>query len=360
MSLRLIEVVVPEERGREVVELVESREEQEYLGLWTASRGDGLVAVEILARTSRTERLTDRMSERFGDVDGFRLMLLSVEATLPLPDDTPGEEGEAEKDDSEQDAQEAWNRLSREELYQDIAGSARLTTIHLVTVALSTVVAAVGLLRGDTAIIIGAMVIAPLLGPNVALALASTLGDLQLAARAGKTAAAGLALGCGLSLAAGLLVEVDPQVPEILSRTRVSWGDVLLALAAGSAGALAFTTGLPAAVVGVTVAVALLPPLVVVGLLLGAGQVELALGAVVLLITNVTCVNLAGVGTFLAQKIRPRRWWDAERAKKAARTAVLLWLAVLALLLGAIFWLGQADAEKAPEGLEEPARELAR
>lgn len=354
MSLRLIEVIVPVDRRDEVLDVVRDGHEQQILDIWTDERDD-CAAIRILVRSSRTERLTDDISEKFDGVEGFRLMLLAVEATVPIPEKTEDEE-QPEDNGENQDGQEAWDRISREELYQDIAGDSQLTPVYLVTVALSTVVAAVGLVRGDVAIIIGAMVIAPLLGPNVALALGCTLGDLGLVWRAAKTAASGIILGLLISLAAGAVIGVDPSVPAIADRTEVSWGDVALALAAGTAGALAFTTGLPAAVIGVMVAVALLPPLVVVGLLIGSGEMRLALGALVLLVTNITCINLAGVGTFFAQQIRPRQWWEAKRAKKATITAVILWLVMLGLLLGAIFWLGQSDVAGGPEG--GPAEDL--
>jgi uncharacterized membrane protein len=110
----------------------------------------------------------------------------------------------------------------------------------------------------------------------------------------------------------------------------------VLALAAGSAGALAFTSGVPSVVVGVMVAVALLPPLVVAGLLAGAGHWMPAAGALVLLLTNVTCVNLAGVVTFLLQKVRPRTWWEADRARSSTRLAVAVWILMLAVLLALI------------------------
>lgn len=82
------------------------------------------------------------------------------------------------------------------------------------------------------------------------------------------------------------------------------------------------------------VAVALLPPLVVAGLLAGGGYWIYALGAVMLLATNVTCINLAAVGTFLLQKVGPRTWWEEQRAKRATRLAVTTWIIMLLLLLG--------------------------
>jgi len=80
------------------------------------------------------------------------------------------------------------------------------------------------------------------------------------------------------------------------------------------------------------VAVALLPPLVVVGLLTGAGQTSQATGALLLLLTNIICLNLAGVTTFLVQGIRPRSWWKAGKARRATRRALLLWTGLLLLL----------------------------
>jgi uncharacterized membrane protein len=89
--------------------------------------------------------------------------------------------------------------------------------------------------------------------------------------------------------------------------------------------------------------VALLPPLVVVGLLLGGGAPDLALNAFILFAINIVCINLAGVVTFLAQKIRPRTWWESEQAGHATRIAVTLWVVTLVLLLAFILLTGQVD-----------------
>jgi uncharacterized hydrophobic protein (TIGR00341 family) len=200
-------------------------------------------------------------------------------------------------------------------------------------------VAAVGLYYNSVAIIIGAMVIAPLLGPNVALSLATTLGDLSLLRRALLTALAGIATTMVLSVAIGMLVQVNPESPEVASRNAVALGDIVVALASGCAGALAFTTGVSATLIGVMVAVALLPPLVTFGLLLGGGHTASAMGALSLFLMNLICVNLAGVSTFLVKGIRPATWWEKDRAGKATRIAILLWVLLLAALVGMILLL---------------------
>jgi uncharacterized hydrophobic protein (TIGR00341 family) len=200
-------------------------------------------------------------------------------------------------------------------------------------------VAAVGLYDNSVAIIIGAMVIAPLLGPNVASSLATALGDLALLRQALLTILAGIAMTMVLSVIIGVLLQVDPVSSEVASRTRVELGDIAVALASGCAGALAFSTGVSATLIGVMVAVALLPPLVTFGLLMGNGQPALATGALLLFLLNLICVNLAGVGTFLVQGIRPEIWWEKDRAVKATRIAIVLWVALLAALTGLILLL---------------------
>lgn len=168
------------------------------------------------------------------------------------------------------------------------------------------------------------------------LGLACTLGDGGLARRSLRAIAIGLLIAAALSLLLGAVVGVDPEAPEIVSRTDVGFTSIVVALAAGAAGSLAFTSGVPAVVVWVMVAVALLPPLVVAGLLAGSGHGRLALGALILLVVNVTCVNLAAVATFLLQKVRPRTWWEVERAMRATVIAVTTWVLMLFLLVGLI------------------------
>ena len=371
MPLRIIEVLAP---GEAMEKALAGVEEDKLLNVWRMELADGRTSTRILLHSHETEELTDLLTARLQHLEGFRILLLEVEATYPRLEEAveeeekeeevdevdeveeqgpaaeegegrqvkePGEgrgretkEREEEEGEEEEEKEERVpKRLSREELYQDLSEAGRLSPVYLVTTGLATVVAAAGLIRGDVAVIIGAMVIAPLLGPNVALALGSTLGDPELVRRALRAILWGLAVAFGLSLLMGLVFPVGPAVPELARRTRVGLSDLALALAAGSAGSLAYTTGLPTAVIGVMVAVALLPPLVVTGLMVGAGEMGMALGAAMLVVTNVTAVNLAGVATFLAQKIRPRSWWEAERARKATRMALVIWLGMLALLV---------------------------
>jgi len=339
MALRLVEVTLPRAELDELPGLLDEVTLVD-LTVWE-TEGDGGLA-RILLDAQYAESVSDLLVERYGSRDDFRIVLLAVEATVPQiePPEEEKKQAQAEGEGSEPKGPQ---RVSREELYEDLSEASELTWVYVVMVALSTVVAAAGLARGDVAIIIGAMVIAPLLGPNMALSLAATLGDPGLARRALKAITVGVATAGALSLLFGLLFGAELSNPQIAARTHAQVGDIALALAAGAAGALAFTSAVPGVVVGVMVAVALLPPLAVAGLLAGAGHYRVAAGALVLLLTNVTCINLAAIATFLLQKIRPRTWWEADRAKKATRLAVLTWIVLLAVLLGLIL-LGQVES----------------
>ena len=88
------------------------------------------------------------------------------------------------------------------------------------------------------------------------------------------------------------------------------------------------------------VAVALLPPTVTFGMLIGSGHVSLAFGALLLLFVNIICVNLSAVATFLFQGVQPLNWWEANKARRSTKLAIFLWsflLVLLALLIKKIF-----------------------
>jgi uncharacterized hydrophobic protein (TIGR00341 family) len=221
-------------------------------------------------------------------------------------------------------------------LVDDLRESSKPATVHWWMVGLSTIVATVGLATDSMAALIGAMVIAPLLGPNMALALASTLGDMDLAKAAIKANTFGVALAFLVAAAGGWLFDLDLESAAILDRTALHLEDLLLALAAGGAGALAFTSGVSASLVGVMVAVALLPPLAVCALMAADGNWESARGAGMLLGGNLVCINLAGIVTFLASGVAPRTWWQKRKTRKVALGMLTVWLLLLLALVGLV------------------------
>lgn len=338
MALRLIEIYTPSEKP----DLHERLDRENIIDMWVDDMRDGRKIARVLCEVEYSEALMQQVSEAGEDYDDFRVMLLNVEATIPKA------AVEEEKNDPQNpikpsgypavdDADKVY-RISIVEMYEDIKEMIDLSWVYVTLTAMSTIVAATGMMRDNPAIVIGAMVIAPLLGPNVGLSLATTLGDQNLLRQSLKSLLAGFSLAFLLSVGLGLFLPVDPDVPELLSRTEVTFADLALGIAAGIAGVLSFTRGISAAVIGVMVAVALLPPLVATGLYLGSGETELALGAALLMLTYVVCFNLAGIITLLAQGVTPKTWREKRDQTRFSPYAIVFWV-VLLLVMSAIIWL---------------------
>lgn len=332
MPIRQIEVVVPKNAKEDFQHLLEDNSVDHY---WNEESDSGYL-LKALVDASKTEAFLDKAEQVMGNHKEFRLVMQDVEATLPRIDEL-SEEDEGQEEDEEQ-APLRGVRVSREELYTDISDSVNLTPVYIAMVTFSTIVAALGMLRDSAAVVIGAMVIAPLLGPNVALALSTTLGDTKLFSKSIKTNIIGVVVAFLLSVIMGIFLTVDTSVYEIATRTQVQLSDIALALASGAAGVLAYTIGMSAAVIGVMVAVALLPPLVTAGLLVGDMQFGAAYYALLLLTTNLICVNLAAVITFAVQGVSPRTWYQSKKAKKFNKIAVIFW-GVLLLILSLLIYI---------------------
>lgn len=302
------------------------------LDIWQEFIEEKRIHLKVLVPTGQSEVILDLLEKRFSHLDSFRIILLPVEASIPRP--TQREKFQTSTEDtSVQKPISRSMRISREELYADIEKTVRASWVFILLVIFSAIVASIGILRNNVVFIIGAMVIAPVLGPNVALSFATTLGDVNLSRKALRTLMIGILAVFISSFLIGIIQDIDPEIPELISRTEVSLGDVILALVAGSAAVVSFTSGAFSALIGVMMAVALLPPLVTLGMLVGSGQWKIALGSLFLFLINLICINLAGVVTFLVQGIRPLTWWESTKAKKATRLSIILWTILLVILV---------------------------
>ncbi len=261
---------------------------------------DGMQSMRMLVDDKRVQKTLDAIQGVLGTQPNARIVVLPVEAVLPTPE-------------PDQETPPKAPPTARELLYENVAKGARLDADYLLLVFLSTVVAGIGLLEDNVAVVIGAMVIAPLLAPNLALSLGTTLGDPDLIRDSTRTLLAGIGLALLLSVLLGLFWVGGMDSAELLARTDAGLDSVALALASGAAAALPLTSGVSSILVGVMVAVALLPPAATLGIMLGAGHSDLATGAALLLAINIVCVNLSSKIVFHVRGIRPRTWPEKER-----------------------------------------------
>lgn len=337
MTYRLILATIPNlHKSEEIYQLLDR---YEVLSIWHYTLEEGAMLFHILIRREKTEAIMNLLQKNCQDEEGFRMILLPVEASIPLPE-TPVRilpVDEEEKTLSglldRLESPKLVDRLSRHEIYADIADLSQISRIYLLLIVLSALVAAIGIINNNVAVIIGAMVVAPMLGPNVAWALGNVLGDSKLEKDALKTSMVGILTALMVAFIIGMSFPVDTTVPELLLRTRVGLGSVTLALSSGIIGALSFMVGFKTTLVGVMVAVALMPPLVSSGILLGSGNFELATGALLLFMVNLVSVNLTALLTFKIWKLKPLDKKIRKKAQKNTLLAVTFLIVVLMILI---------------------------
>lgn len=220
----------------------------------------------------------------------------------------------------------------RDALYRTVLEESRLDPEYLAMLALSALIALLGLLQNSAAVIIGAMLISPLMNPILAAALALVLGDGKLGRRT--------AIVLGLSIFGAILitwmvasaVPLRQPTPEILARVNPNILDLFIAFLSGLAGTLALRSGSSTLMIipGVAIAVAVVPPLAVVGYGLSAGQGTTAGGAFLLFITNLVSILISASIVFLLMGYRPGE--EAERTRLKLRNRIAISALVLTVL----------------------------
>lgn len=317
--MRIIEILTDEGHTDTLQSIAE---QHDILDCWSLKSSDeNRTCTRMLVRPEKQQAVIDAIQVVLANAENSRIIIQPVEATMPRPDNNGAEE------------KKSGPGRTREELYQQIASGAKLDSTFLLLVVFSTIVATIGLLENNIAVVIGAMVIAPLLGPNIALAFGTALGDSTLIWSALKTNITGLGLALLLSFITGIVLPMDSISNELLSRTDVGFDGVALALVSGAAAVLSLTTGLSSTLVGVMVAVALLPPAATLGFMLATRHYDYAQGAALLLAVNIVCVNLSAKLVFLIKGVKPRTWLEKQKARQSMASYIVFWLVTLTILI---------------------------
>jgi len=218
---------------------------------------------------------------------------------------------------------------------------------YFLLVLLSSVIATLGLLMNSPATIIGAMLVAPLMSPIIGLGLGSIRGDDRLLREAAAALFRGSALAVSIAFLLTLSNRLIPFVPllaenlpsEVMSRTRPTPMDLGVALAGGLAAAFALAMpNISAALPGVAIATALLPPLASVGIGLAYQRWDVAGGAFLLFITNSVAIAASAMLVFFVLGFTPRSVEKVGRLFGLPRSLVVLSLVTI-LLLGPLTYI---------------------
>lgn len=208
--------------------------------------------------------------------------------------------------------------IDHKDVISDLAGRTDLSASYISSIIFANLIALFGLLTNSVAVVIGAMLISPLMGPIFSLGLAFTMGDLVLSRRALRNIVFSILLTVFVAALFTLLSPLKGATHEILARTRPNIYDLLIAVFAGTAGALALCTrkNYLFTTTGVAVATAVIPPLSVVGYGVGTWQLGMALGGFLLFFTNLVAIVISSNvvfyllrfrGTMAAESIYPAR-----------------------------------------------------
>ncbi len=329
MSLRILKVLAQDTQKENLTKL---SEESGVIDHWVSSKSNSSDReFNFLVSSESLQNITDKIQRNLGSGGEWRVIITPVETTIPRYQEEAEEEN--------QNAKKTYGGLTREALYDQILKGTEANSDFLILVFLSTLVTAIGLITNNLAVIIGAMVIAPLLAPNLALSFGVTLGDKNMVKQALRANAIGFGLTLAISIATGFITPNEQFINshEFLQRTDVGFGGIILALASGAAAVLSLTSGVSSTMVGVMVAVALMPPTVTMGISIGSGLVEQSYGAALLLAINIICVNLSAKAVFTLKGIKPRTWYMRRKTRQSLRLSLAFWSASLAILAIVIY-----------------------
>jgi uncharacterized hydrophobic protein (TIGR00271 family) len=223
-------------------------------------------------------------------------------------------------------------QFEADELKQDAAESAFTSLDYVTLIVIAAILASYGLVLNSNAVIIGAMLVAPLMTPLVAFATGMAVGNITTVRHATGTLLQGVLIALLIAFLLGVISPTSIVTSEMAGRGNVTFIDMGVALASGVIAAYAKgRKSISSAVAGVAIAAGLMPPLCTVGLALAFDDPELAQGALLLFTTNIISIILAAWVTLFWLGLRPGREDDPTARR---RVTYLLALALVIVLAG--------------------------
>jgi uncharacterized hydrophobic protein (TIGR00271 family) len=222
------------------------------------------------------------------------------------------------------------NRNERVALYENLYMNSTWNFDFVALMCLSTAIASLGLISNSAAVVIGAMLVAPLMVPILGAGLALVQGNIPLILNSAKSISFGFLAALGIGFACGILTPMDDATSEVLSRGSPRLADMFIAFLSGVAAAHCMSRPkLSAALPGVAIAAALVPPIASTGIALSLGLPETAMGAAILFLTNVICIILGSAITFFAAGIRSKNMKESKAWVQQSIIGLILCLSLL-------------------------------
>jgi uncharacterized hydrophobic protein (TIGR00341 family) len=344
--VRLVQVTVPTGKREAVLDALDD-EGIDYVVSDETSDRDYTAVVNFPIPTQGVDDALDALRSAGLSEDAYTVVL-SAETVVSRHFDELTERYAEEKKNDDQ--------IAREELVARAEELAPSRRTYVVMTLVSTVIATAGLLLDSPATVVGSMVIAPLLGPAMSASVGTVVDDEELFRRGVYLQLVGVGLSVVGAAAFAFFVKYTNVVPpgldvlalsEVSERLRPDFLSLVVALGAGVAGVFSLMTGVSSALVGVAIAVALIPPAASVGIGLAWGVPTLAVGSGILVLVNVLSINLAALVVLWYSGYRPQRFFEVGEARSALvkRVATLaVAIAVLSAFLGGVTFASYESA----------------
>jgi uncharacterized hydrophobic protein (TIGR00341 family) len=331
-DVRLVQVTVPTGKRETVCRALDEEGVDYVLADETSGREYAAIAYVPLP-TNAVEPVLETLREAGIDESTYTVVLDA--RTVVSRDFEAMEERYAEEEDTD--------RIAREELVAAARDLVPSLSNYVILTVVSAVIATAGLLLDSPAVVVGSMVIAPLIGPAMTASVGTVVVDDELFNRGVKLQVVGVLLSVASAAVFAWFVRtvnlVPPftdvtQIPQVRERLSPDFLSLAVAVGAGVAGSLSLTTGVSSALVGVMIAVALIPPAATVGIGIAWGRPMVSLGSGVLVLVNLLSINLAALVVLRYSGYRPTRWFQLDEARGATIRRVGI-LAVAIVLLSA-------------------------
>lgn len=330
--MRLVQITIPEGK-REAIRQALDDEGIDYVLTTEDSDRDYTAVISFPLPPNAVEPVLDRLREAGLPSDAYTI-IIDAETVISRKFD------ELEERFAEEEA--GTDRISREEVAARASDlSPSLSTFVAMAVA-SVLIATAGVLLDSAAVVVGSMVIAPLIGPAMATSVGTVIQDRELFARGVRLQVLGFVLSIVTAAAFAWLLKTGHLVPlgpgeiiaigEVRERLAPDFLSLVVALAAGFAGAYSLTSGVSSSLVGVAIAIALVPPTAVIGIGIAWGLPAVVAGSTVLVLVNFASINLAALAVLWYQGYRPESWFRADEARTATIKRIGVLAAAIVLL----------------------------
>ena len=320
--MKRLDITVPGKNEKEVEEVLEEFSE-DITSSDVEKEDKKYIQFQVTVKSEKIDELTESV-KHIKDIESGDLTIEILEETARI------EKGKQMESVSAQ--------LSTQEMYSKALSFSTFNKNSWVLIALSAGIAELGIIMGNVMVVVGAMVIAPLLGPFISASFGLVIGDRRLIQDSLVNAFMGMALAVLIAF-----IIPKPTFEEanalMMLISNPNFVTIPLSLFVGSAAALTFVSGSKEQLAGVAVAIALVPPAAVAGLSLSLGNISMFFNTLLIIFTNMASLILAGSLTFKLTGVSPSTYYRKKVSEEKFKKAVVISVISILLISGIVGYL---------------------